>query len=48
MSAQEILALYRTQGKKCPFCQRIVSRYEKTLRLSREDLDHLVNCLMKD
>lgn len=48
MSAQELMALYRIKAPRCPCCQRIVTRYEKTLRLSPEDLRHLEDCLMQE
>ncbi len=47
MSAQELMALYRIKSPSCPCCKRIVSRYEKTLRLTTDDLRHLEGCLMR-
>jgi|GEM_PF-894302 len=48
MSAQEAIALYRSSGKKCRFCQRIITRYEKTLQITFDDLKHLEACIMRD
>lgn len=46
MSVQELLALYRTSAALCPDCRRIVSRYEKHLRLSEAEREHLENCVL--
>lgn len=47
MSAQELVALYRMTDRKCPICQRIVSRYEKSLKICAADMDHLESCILK-
>ncbi len=47
MCAQELVALFRFSGNTCPSCKRIVSRYEKTLILSDDDIEHLQVCVLK-
>ncbi len=47
MSAQEIIAMFRYSGCKCSSCKRIVHRYEKTLKLSTDDINHLKGCILK-
>jgi hypothetical protein len=47
MCAQELVALFRFSGNSCPACQRIVSRYERTLNLTDNDIEHLENCILK-
>lgn len=46
MCAQELVALFRFSGNKCAACQRIVSRYERTLNLTDEDMEHLEQCIL--
>jgi len=46
MCAQELVALFRFSGNNCPACQRIVSRYERTLNLTDEDMEHLEKCIL--
>ena len=46
MCAQELVALFRFSGNSCPSCQRIVSRYERTLHLTEEDMEHLEQCIL--
>jgi len=46
MCAQELVALFRFSGNNCPACQRIVSRYERTLNLNDEDMAHLERCIL--
>lgn len=47
MCAQELVALFRFSGNSCPSCQRIVNRYERTLRLNDSDIEHLESCILK-
>lgn len=47
MCAQELIALFRFSGNSCPACQRIVSRYERTLKLTDNDIEHLEHCVLK-
>jgi hypothetical protein len=46
MCAQELVALFRFSGNSCPACQRIVSRYERTLNLTDDDMEHLEQCIL--
>ncbi|MFZ2956008.1 MAG: hypothetical protein WA705_03830 [Candidatus Ozemobacteraceae bacterium] len=46
MPVQELLAIYRSCADRCQTCRRIVSRYEKTLRLSDPDRKHLEFCIL--
>ena len=46
MSVQELMALYRISAARCADCRRIVSRYEKNLRLSEADRQHLERCIL--
>ena len=47
MSAQELIALFRSSQHVCPSCRRIVARYERTLRLEDSDLAHLETCILR-
>jgi len=47
MCAQELIALFRFSGNSCPACQRIVTRYERTLQLTEKDMEHLEGCILK-
>jgi hypothetical protein len=47
MCAQELIALFRFSGNSCPACQRIVSRYERTLKLTDKDMEHLESCMSR-
>ncbi|MBU1107229.1 MAG: hypothetical protein KKB51_11220 [Candidatus Riflebacteria bacterium] len=46
MCAQELVALFRFSGNSCQSCQRIVNRYERTLSLTDEDMQHLEKCIL--
>ncbi len=47
MCAQELIAIFRYSGNTCPACQRIVTRYERTLQLTEKDMEHLEGCILK-
>ena len=47
MCAQELLALFRFTNNSCPACQRIVTKYEKTLKITDKEMLHLEGCILK-
>ncbi|MDD3376595.1 MAG: hypothetical protein BWY02_02857 [bacterium ADurb.Bin157] len=47
MCAQELIAMFRYSKCTCKVCQRIVSRYEKTLILTPDDMRHLEKCIFE-
>ncbi|MBF0547493.1 MAG: hypothetical protein HQM08_23840 [Candidatus Riflebacteria bacterium] len=47
MSVQELVALYRLACKSgCPSCRKIISFYEKNLKISDADRRHLEACIL--
>ncbi|MBF0406948.1 MAG: hypothetical protein HQM10_06330 [Candidatus Riflebacteria bacterium] len=48
MSVQELVALYRIAAQGvCPSCRKIIAQYEKNLKISDSDRNHLENCVLK-